>query len=294
LKRLVESILGTRKYLVLSSLYLHIVKATGYLLAGMLRVIPSRFRVALKENLNITRALDYPSGNIRLRVESLTEYITRLNSCRKEPETVAWIERFIKPGDVAFDIGANVGAYSFVMDRSTKGQATIYAFEPSFANYAQLVRNTGLNNCSDRIYCMPVAFSDRTTISRFHYSSISPGAALHALDNPVDNKGKAFVPVQHQHIVTYRMDDFLRHFDVPKPNHIKLDVDGNEWKILCGAEETLSCPDVRTILVELEPSLETSRKITEYLLSKKFRLDSSQSHGTDPDLDTNNAIFLRD
>jgi hypothetical protein len=33
---------------------------------------------------------------------------------RKEPDGVEWISRYVKPGDVFYDIGANIGLYSIL------------------------------------------------------------------------------------------------------------------------------------------------------------------------------------
>ena len=52
------------------------------------------------------------------------------------------------------------------------------------------------------------------------------------------------------------VDEFVRDYAPPFPNHIKLDVDGNEEQILRGAAATLSDPRLRSLLVESDVGLD--------------------------------------
>src|SRR5574337_127189 len=97
--------------------------------------------VKLKNGYNKIMKLDYSKADIFIHIDSDWERYTRTKSCRKEPETIEWIENTIKPGDVVFDVGANIGAYSLVMAKSSNMGAKVYAFEPSWPTYIQLCRN---------------------------------------------------------------------------------------------------------------------------------------------------------
>ena len=76
----------------------------------------------VKSNINVTRKLDFEKSDIHLSIESDIEYTTRLASCAKEPEMITWFEKFFKEGDVFYDIGANIGAYSLVAAILFKGK----------------------------------------------------------------------------------------------------------------------------------------------------------------------------
>src|SRR5688572_26330757 len=116
-----------------------------YKLAGWAigKLKPAR-AVGIKESIQITGQLDYPHKKIHMALDNAVQ-IARLGACRKEPETVAWIESNMRPGDVFFDVGANVGAYAFVADTVAGGNCDIYAFEPSYSTFAALVANVRLN-----------------------------------------------------------------------------------------------------------------------------------------------------
>ncbi|MBK9781453.1 MAG: FkbM family methyltransferase [Anaerolineales bacterium] len=274
-------------------IWYRIINIVASLILALLRLLPKRLLVEVKERLSITVKMDYARSDIYLYSDSVTEYVVRTNSSRKEPETVQWIETYVKPGDIFFDIGANTGSYSFIADCHTRGLAKIYSFEPSFSTYAQLVRNVNLNSCQERIVPLCIALSDETYLGVLNYSSLAPGAALHALGLPINNLGEAFKPVFKQPVISYRIDDFIKMFRMSPPTHIKLDVDGIELKVLKGAVETLQYPGLRSVLVEIEPSLETSEQIVGFLGLYGFHTHIIKSHGRS-ESSTCNYIFTRD
>ena len=219
--------------------------------------------------------MDYDHRDIFLNVDSDFEYRVRLHSCKKEPETVEWIETFFREGDVLYDVGANVGAYSLVASKFFGGKVQVYAFEPSFLNFPQLCKNLMLNQCQESIVPLQVALSDKTTIETFNYYNLFPGGAVHALGEAIDHNGDAFTPMSKQPVLTYRTDDFIKQFDIPSPNHIKIDVDGTEFSVLKGMDETLENKSVRSMLLELSEGRGHGSEIFQLLSNKGFKV-----HGT--------------
>lgn len=263
---------------------------------GVVSVLPARARVRLRErmdgSLGLVRPMDYRPSDVLLHVDSMVELETRLRSCAKEPETVDWIETHIRAGDVVYDIGANVGVYSLVIDRHTGGGAWVYAFEPGVSTFLQLTRNFALNSCGERIIALPVAFGAETRMATFNYSSLAPGAARHAMgEEAVDALGQPFEPAMRQRLLQYRLDDFAKLFGLESPNHIKLDVDGPELDILHGARRTLRDPGLRSVMVELEPTSEAADRGVAMLEEAGLGLVSVHSHGAATE--TSNYLFVR-
>lgn len=276
----------------LKGIYSRLISFFAAMISYLLILFSKRLAVEIKDRLSIIVKLDHHSYDIYLYADSPAEYLTRRNSCKKEPETIKWIETYVHPNDVVYDIGANVGVYSFVADKHTNGNAKIYAFEPGFSTFAQLSRNISLNFCQGRIIPFCIALSDANSLALFNYSSIAPGTALHALGEPVDNLGKIFKPAYQQPVISYKLDDFIKFFKLESPTHIKLDVDGIELDILRGSEETLKSPELKSVLVEVEPSQESSDKIVKYLEERGFYIAMTRSHGYQ-EVYTSNYLFLR-
>lgn len=196
--------------------------------------------------------LDYSRREILLHTDSKIEQNTRTRSCQKEPDLVEWIEANFKAGEVFFDVGANVGAYSLVATKFLNGDLRVYSFEPSFVTFGQLCRNVQLNQLSESISPLQIALAENTGIEILNYNNLEPGGALHALGSCIDYKGDAFEPVYRQPAIAFCMDDLLKVLKLPTPNHIKIDVDGIELPILRGASRTLGDSSLRSVMVELE------------------------------------------
>ncbi|NJL53855.1 FkbM family methyltransferase [bacterium] len=262
-----------------------------------LKSLPNSLKLAIKPEIEIVSKLDYEKREILLSIDSEIEYGIRVNSCKKEPETVNWIETLIHKGEVLYDIGANVGTYSLVAAKFWQHDIEIYAFEPSFVNFAQLCKNVVLNRCSDCLYPLQIGLSDRTGIEIFNYQNLKAGGALSALGEPIDWKGDEFQPVFTQHLLSYKIDDLVSQLNLPIPNHLKIDVDGIELAILHGASRTLEHESVRSLLIEIEEGDREATEIVEFLRSKGFGIQSKHRyvHGGEnsPFANVYNYIFWR-
>lgn len=242
-----------------------------------IRLLPARVWFRIRDRAQIVRQMDYERCPVLLVVDSWIEEEVRLYSSRKEPGTVAWIEDCFRPGDVFYDIGANVGAYSLIAFRFLEGRVKIYAFEPGFTTFPQLCKNIYLNGANGVVIPLQVALTDENALISFHYQNLTTGGALHALGEPINQKGEAFRPVFSLPTLSYRLDDLVTQFGLQVPNHIKIDVDGVEYQILKGAVETLKHSRLRSLLLEFNTDREEAKKITPFLEECGMKLHSRQN-----------------
>ncbi|MDJ0588980.1 MAG: FkbM family methyltransferase [Pleurocapsa sp. MO_226.B13] len=240
---------------------------------ALIKELSPTSKLRLKSKINVVEKMDYERYNIFLNIDSEMEYKVRVNSCKKEPDTIHWLENFLQEGDVFYDVGANVGVYSFVAAKYFKGKVKVYAFEPAFMNFSQLCKNIHINQFQDSIIPLQIALSDRTTIDTFNYSSLTVGRAQNTLGDAIDEKGKTFNPVFKQYTLSYKIDDLIENFGLPVPNHIKIDVDGIEFLVLKGAAKTLDNSSLRSMIVELAEG-ERAKEVTNFLSDKGFELHS--------------------
>jgi len=258
----------------------------------LLRTLPKHVQAFIRERFIIVVPMDYAKTEIRLLIDSSIEYLVRQRSCKKEPETIAWIEEAIVPGDVVYDIGANVGVYSFVIDQHTHGHAKIYCFEPGALNWQKLNQNILLNGCHGRLIALPVALSDRKAIGTFCLSSPLAGAAFHALGSAGDC-AQSNVTQQNSHpVLSYTLDQFVEEFGLDCPNHIKIDVDGQEFKVLTGARRTMSRPELKSVLIEIDNTGDNGVKIMDYMKELGF-LPGKPVAASRPQARWSNCVFIR-
>jgi Met-10+ like-protein len=123
--------------------------------------------------------LDYEGAEILVGVTSRAEFTSRLRPAAKEPWTVAWLDRSVRAGDVLWDVGANIGAYSLIAASLGREAAAIVAVEPAFANYAALCENVVLNGCQDAVLPLPVLLGDSTRLVTLGVAEA--GSAEHAV-----------------------------------------------------------------------------------------------------------------
>jgi len=258
------------------------------LLLALIKKIPAKALAHIKQKTQIIKKMDYLRHDIFLHIDSTFEYNARLTSCGKEPETVWWIENFLKEGEVFYDIGANVGAYSLVAAKFLNNKVKIYAFEPAFMSYAQLCKNITLNNCEDNIIPIPIALSDKTAIDTFNYRSFTTGSSIHELGRPIDHAGRTFKPFARHQILACTLDDAIQYFNLAMPNHIKIDVDGIELKILKGVMKTLQNPGIKSILLEINKGNAGARATIEFFRNNGFRF-----HSEHPNDKPYNYIFTK-
>jgi FkbM family methyltransferase len=290
MKSLLNKMFTEKQYQNLANTKKDSLKFTKNFLLSPVKALSPGCKLNLNSATNVVKKMDYEHDDIWLNINSQTEYKTRLNSCKKEPDTIQWIEHFLRVGDIFYDIGANVGVYSFVASKYFKQKVKIYAFEPAFMNFNQLCKNIYLNKCQDNIIPLQIALSDQTILNNFNYSSLTIGGAQNTLGEAVNEKGEAFNPVFTQYTLSYRIDDLIENFGLPVPNHLKIDVDGIEFLVLKGAPKTLANSLLRSIIVELAEG-EREREVIAYLKNQGFYLHSQYPRMT-PGLF--NYIFQRD
>ncbi len=245
--------------------------------------------------LAIPQPVDYAKRHVEILATAPKEAATRTRSVMKEPWTVHWIERVVKPGEVFYDIGANVGVYSLLAGAVHEKQVRTFAFEPGFATFAALCRNVIHNGMDDCISPMPTVLHRQVGHTLFKYRSLDSGSARHAVGaQGLETKDfKETKPVYQQTVLTVDLDTLIRDYGLPAPAHIKLDVDGPELEILEGARKILASPALKSVMVELDDK-KRRRAIVALLeeagLTLAVEFEKGSTRG-DPNFD---AFFARD
>ena len=156
----------------------------------------------------------------------------------KEPNTYLWLET-LRPGEVLWDVGANVGVYSLYA--AAKGH-TVCAFEAEASNFSVLVKNIDLNSFDSRITALNIAIGARTGMGRLAIGNPAIGGAQHRLHQDRD-EGRA--------VIAYAGADIPKLLGLPEPHHIKIDVDGSELDVVRGLEPLLEGQTLRSVQIEI-------------------------------------------
>jgi FkbM family methyltransferase len=205
-----------------------------------------------------------PSVMTRWRVDSIHE---------KEPWTLEWIAGF-KSGEILLDCGANVGMYT-IWAAVTRG-VRVYAFEPESQNYALLNRNIMLNEVSHLVDAFCMGLSDTAGLSKLYMYDLRAGGSNHAVGEALNFKHEPLTIAFSQGCVADTIDALVEKREIPVPNHIKIDVDGFEPRVIAGARATLSHKAMRSLLVETNQNLDDHREMVKLLNEMGFKHDPAQ------------------
>lgn len=180
----------------------------------------------------------------------------------KEPETLAWIDA-IPTGSILWDVGANVGLYSIYAAKH-RG-CRVWAFEPSVFNLELLARNIYLNGLANQICIVPLALSCQVGSSQLRMTTTEWGGAMSTFGQNYGWDGKSINNVFEFQTIGLTMDVVSDLLGIPRPQYLKMDVDGIEHLILSGGASVLR--EVNGVLVEVNDSFREQAESCEKLLS---------------------------
>lgn len=178
-----------------------------------------------------------PNALARARADTLST---------KEPETLEWIDG-IPEGSLVWDIGANVGLYTCYAAKA-RG-CRVFAFEPSVFNLELLARNIFLNGLADKVVIVPLPLSEALAVSKLSMSSTDWGGAMSTFGEAYGHDGKALRKIFEFPTIGLSMTDAVNLLKIPRPDYIKMDVDGIEHLILKGGMDVLT--GVKGVLIEI-------------------------------------------
>lgn len=224
--------------------------------------------VRLVEKLHPIYTVIVGSSTIKYECVSLTALWRAKTLLTKEPDTIEWIDSF-SSGELLYDIGANVGMYSIYA--ASKGVKVI-AFEPESQNYAQLNRNVFLNQFQNHVTGLNLAVGKSSNIDYLYLSEFTVGGAINNLGSSVDYNHQPMESAFKQGVLSIALDDLIEKYNLPIPNHIKIDVDGLESDIIFGAEKTLSNAKLKSVLIELNDDLPEDANVVVILRKNGFVL----------------------
>lgn len=151
------------------------------------------------------------------------------------------LQRLVRSGDVVYDVGANIGLYSrFLVQVFDAGQ--VYAFEPMQENQELFEENCRLGGCSSRVKVLSLGVSNEDGVCEFQVDDLtSNSGTLDAVTGGKPSQSRSqygLAPLKIQ-IKTARLDTIVKDGSLPKPDVIKLDIEGAEALALEGAREML-------------------------------------------------------
>jgi FkbM family methyltransferase len=145
-------------------------------------------------------------------------------------------------GDVAWDIGANVGYFTTRLSEWVGPRGKVFAFEPCPANVS-LLRSACERKSN--VVIREYGLSNKTARARFMEGSDNLRATSRVLEKD-DSQPEGMIEVELR-----TGDGIIGQRDADIPNIVKIDVEGHELHVLEGLRSTLSRSQLRSVFVEV-------------------------------------------
>lgn len=237
----------------------------------MLRTIVERIsrKVVFKRRLpsRVGGGLIYVSPDSSLK-------FWKRNMDKADPLLFNWASEFVSAGDVVWDIGANIGLFTFAAASFAGPSGRVFAVEPD-PFLVDLLRHSARqkSNQSAPVEILPAAISESAGIARF--SIAERGRSASHLEQVAGSTQSGGVR-ETITLLTVSLDWLLER--IPAPTLVKIDVEGAESQVLKGAKNLLS--KVRPKIL-CEVSSAYSREVAESFHSHGYTLFDMEAANAD-------------
>ncbi len=183
----------------------------------------------------VRTVLDYDEGMvINIDTHSFLEwYIYFYGAFR--PKVSKLLNRMLRPGQVAFDIGSNIGMHAMIMANRVGPTGRVHVFEPDPHPMGRLKANLALNGL-DNATLNQAAVSARTETRQLFLHDDTIGNFANA-SLQQSNVGRSTRAIDMK---VWSLDDYVAANPLERLDVIKLLAQGEEWNALQGGMQTIA------------------------------------------------------
>jgi FkbM family methyltransferase len=185
--------------------------------------------------------------------------------------------RLTDPGDMAIDVGANIGYMTSILARVVAENGTVFAIEPHPALFRELNDNVArwtTQSGVGKIRCFEGALSSRSGMGTLCIPTSfceNTGTASIARNEVGDNSSHSMESGKRIQVKLHTLESLLAsHLGRVSIGIMKIDVEGHELEVLKGAENWLVQKRIRDIVFEDHGDYPTST--TTYLADRGYQV----------------------
>ena len=186
-----------------------------------------------------------------------------------EKDTLDRLMDILAPGDVVYDIGANVGLYTVLLAKKVGKDGEVIAFEPHSRTYRRLVSNMKLNELAN-VRAFRKALGERDAEGKLFFDQ---DLLFSNLIRPRTQPNFEIVDITEG-------DRLVARENLPIPRVVKIDVEGYEHAVLRGLRRTLENRGCQLVCCEVHPALLPAEVNVEEMVSllRSFGFDRIDRH----------------
>lgn len=149
-----------------------------------------------------------------------------------EPEITRLIKRIVRKGNVAIDVGANIGCHALVMGRAVGETGRVIAVEPNPTVHARLADNIRLNRMK---HVLPLqrglSFADSES-TLYIPPSVAANQGMSSIYPQALLSERVTVKIE-------TLDGVMKAQGCDRLDFVKIDTQGNDFNVLRGAEQSI-------------------------------------------------------
>jgi FkbM family methyltransferase len=229
----------------------------------------------------------------------LAKGLRRKGGIEFTPRPLSLEERFLKKLDFAgqtiYDVGASEGVYSMFFSRAVGTKGKVISFEPHPRNCFKILENLRLNKMPNVKLCaIGLSREKGKAMLAFEDSDLARGTAVQEIgDKILDKKGSSTIEIEVD-----SLDNRVE--SLPRPDFIKIDVEGMELDVLCGMEHTIRKYKPR-LLIEVhgtgkgkQSRIENAQRVMDFLIQRAYSIYHIEAESliTKPDLEVFRQVHL--
>lgn len=150
-----------------------------------------------------------------------------------EPELQAALRDFLKPGQVIYDVGANIGYVTMMLAHHTGPAGKVFAFEALPANVERIQKNVALNGLENVSVVSAAVLDKAGDVTFYVHESVGMGKAAGSAGRR-EEQYKAEITV-----AGLALDEFVFQRGNPAPEVVKMDIEGGEVLAIPGMKKIL-------------------------------------------------------
>lgn len=211
--------------------------------ANFLRTRPRLGRLSLKvlPDIRWNVKID-PIGKFTIRLRRHRSYWLRDPLCH-DGFMFGAFQRLVNPGDVVYDVGANIGLYSRFLATCFAAREVV-GFEPMRANFQLLSMNAKHDReVAGRIRPLALALGDSNGEATLQIDDMSSQTAV--LDSVTEGKASqgrrqyGLAPITET-VSVRTLDQVMAEYALAPPQMVKIDIEGAGAMAVAGAKSTLA------------------------------------------------------
>jgi FkbM family methyltransferase len=192
-----------------------------------------------------------------------------------EPQMIAVLRKYLNPGGVFVDLGANEGYFSVIASGLVGSGGRVIAIEPQSRLQAVIHTNLRLNSCTN------------VELEQIVLSGVNGELDL-TLTPQTNTGGSSLWPsrqklrgvLSKERVRSRTLGSFLAFAGIAGCDLMKVDIEGAEWEVFMNAGDVLHSGAIRRFVLEIHNPLLEARGLRgidlhEFILSCGYSLDDS-------------------